>query len=336
MILYIGNKMSKHGMNPTGVETLGTLLQMDYPVKLISDRKNPILRSFHIVTSVTKNFLRLRMVLVDMYSTNGFYYSLLVAFICRIIRVPYIPILRGGNLPQRFLKDRLLMTFILRYAQTIVAPSSYLYNFFCDKRFLQLVLIPNNIQIDSYVFKPRTIIKPRFLWVRSFHSIYNPQLAVRVFQRIKQQFPDASMTMVGAEQDGSLEACRQLSAQLNVTDSIIFTGKLSKAEWITLSEEHDIFFNTTNFDNMPVSVMEAMALGLPIISTNVGGIPYLLQDGEDSLLVEANDEQAMVSKVNMLLSADGLGLRLSKAARKKAEGFDWNIIKEKWNSILSQ
>jgi len=336
MILYVGNKMSRHGMNPTGVETLGSLLKDDYSVELISDKKNPLVRALDIVSVLTRNPFKFSVVLIDMYSTSGFYYSLLTAVLCRVFRLPYVPILRGGNLPQRYLKNKYLVTLILKYAKTIVAPSEYLYHFFKANHFKRLILIPNNIQLENYVFTPRAKLKPKFLWVRSFHAIYNPQLAIRVFAHIKNKFPEASMVMIGADQDGSLAQCRLLATEKNLSDSITFTGRLQKLDWIKLAVDFDIFLNTTNFDNMPVSVLEGMALGLPIISTNVGGLPYLLQDGEDALLVEANDEQAIVTKIEMLIAQDGLGLKLSKAARSKVEGFDWKVIKDKWRSILGQ
>lgn len=336
MILYIGNRMTKHGMNPSSVETLGGMLKQIYPMKLISDKKNPWIRAFDIIFELVRNASRIRFVLLDMYSTSGFYYSLMVAFLCKIFFIPYIPILHGGNLPQRYYASKTLVSFILRSAKVVVAPSEYLYRFFSEQHFKRLLLIPNSLDTSLYIFKPRLLIKPKFLWVRSFHSIYNPQLAVRVFAQVKEKFPAASMAMVGAEQDGSLAECKLLALEKNVADSITFTGRLPKMEWIKLSVDYDIFLNTTNFDNMPVSVLEGMALGLPIVSTNVGGLPYLLKDDEDALLVEANDEQRMVEKIETLLLQEGLGLRLSRAARSKVEGFDWKIIKHQWHSILSQ
>jgi L-malate glycosyltransferase len=336
MILYIGNKMSIHGMNPSSVETLGYMLKQTYSIRLISEKKNPWVRAIHIVFELIRNVTRIRLVLLDMYSSSGFYYSLMVAFLCKIFFIPYVPILHGGNLPQRYYTNRKLVSFILRFAKVIVAPSGYLFHFFSQEKFERLLLIPNCLELNLYDFKPRVRITPKFLWVRSFHKIYNPLLAIRVFLHIKSKFPEASMTMVGAEQDGSMAESKLLAIEKGIADSITFTGRLPKTEWIKLSVDFDIFLNTTNFDNMPVSVLEGMALGLPIVSTNVGGLPYLLEDGEDALLVEANDEQRMVEKIETLLLQEGLGLRLSKAARNKVEGFDWKIIKHQWHSILSQ
>ena len=116
--------------------------------------------------------------------------------------------------------------------------------------------------------------------------------------------------------------------------NIQFTGKLSKAEWIDLSESYDIFINTTNVDNTPVSLIEAMALGLPIVSTNVGGIPYLISHEENGLLVESNNVESMMEAVAKLLEDQKMAERLSIAGRRKSEEFDWKKVKLKWLDLL--
>jgi glycosyltransferase involved in cell wall biosynthesis len=118
-------------------------------------------------------------------------------------------------------------------------------------------------------------------------------------------------------------------------ESVTFTGVLPKEEWHTLSENYDIFINTTTIDNTPVSVMEAMALGLPIISSKVGGIPYLLNDQIDSLLVENNSINQMVDSVVYLLNNQDFTEKIAENARLKVESFDWSVVRDKWLQIIS-
>ena len=129
-----------------------------------------------------------------------------------------------------------------------------------------------------------------------------------------------------------LAKCKTLAEQKNL--SVKFTGKLSKNEWTTLAKNYNIFINTTNFDNTPVSVIEAMALGLPVISTNVGGLSYLIDDQKDGLLVPKNDSDAFVKAINRLIEHPELAQQLSIAARKKVGKFDWEVVKEKWHDVL--
>jgi len=98
----------------------------------------------------------------------------------------------------------------------------------------------------------------------------------------------------------------------------------------------DIFINTANIDNTPVSVIEAMASGLCVVSTNVGGIAYLLEDQVDSLLVPADDVDAMVVAVKRILTEPDLAERLSSNARRKAEQFDWSVVLPLWEKLFSE
>ena len=138
--------------------------------------------------------------------------------------------------------------------------------------------------------------------------------------------------MIGPDKDGSLKEIERLISKYNLKNNIEITGFLKKSDWHKKSEEYDIFINTTNLDNTPVSVIEAMALGLPIISTNVGGIPYLIENGTDGLLVAKNDVKAMVECIISLI--DGNHKFIAINARKKVENFGWESVRNDWLKIL--
>jgi len=138
--------------------------------------------------------------------------------------------------------------------------------------------------------------------------------------------------MVGPFVDDSYSDCLELISELDIEASIEFTDVLLKEEWHKKSEDYDIFINTTNFDNTPVSVMEAMALGLPIVSTNVGGMPFLIDDTSDGLLVSKSNVEEMTNAIVSLLNNNHPNLALN--ARRKVENFSWNTNKEKWFQIL--
>lgn len=179
-------------------------------------------------------------------------------------------------------------------------------------------------------------VSPRLLWVRAFHAVYNPVLAIDVLVGLLKDYPDAALCMVGADKDGSLQQVQQYVMEKDVLPHVQFTGYLTKKEWIVLSAMHDIFINTTDFDNMPVSVLEAMALGLPIVTTNVGGIPYLIKDGENGLLVGRGDAQGFIDAIRNLTRNHTLAEQLTMKARKDVEKLDWEEIRSQWTSIIKQ
>jgi glycosyltransferase involved in cell wall biosynthesis len=134
--------------------------------------------------------------------------------------------------------------------------------------------------------------------------------------------------------DGSLEETRQAARELGVEDRIAFPGAVPKSEVPATLAKGGIFLNTTSIDNTPVSVLEAMACGLCVVSTNVGGIPYLLRHGQDALLVPPGDADAMAAAVRTLVARPDLAAAMAASARQRAEEFDWARILPEWQRLL--
>lgn len=332
-LLYIGNKLSNKGVTVTSVETLGSFLEKEgYSVKTSSTFKNKLLRVLDMTSTVVQNRNRVSFVLIDTYSTQNFYYAVIVGKLCSAFNLRYIPILRGGNLPNRFKTSKYLSKKLFRKAFTNVAPSRYMLEQFQEQGFQNLTYIPNTLEIENYPFMKREVVVPKLLWVRSFSEIYNPLLAIEIVKLLQKKEINVSLCMVGPDKDGSMARCKEVVEELKLP--VTFTGILPKAEWIVLSKDYDIFINTTNFDNMPVSVMEAMALGIPVISTNVGGLPYLIENKVNGILVPPNNAKVFVNAVFELLENQSLTQKITTNARSMIEGFDWQNVKHKWNELL--
>ncbi len=331
-LLYIGNKLTKKGLNATTIDTLSKQLEGEgFLVVTSSSKTNQILRFLDMMLSILKN-KKVDYVLLDTYSTSAFWYSFFASQLCRLFKIKYIPILHGGNLPSRLDKSVKISKLIFKNSYVNVAPSNYLMFEFKKRGFENVIHIPNSIEIEKYPFKLRNYSQPKLFWVRAFAAIYNPKMAVDVFHKLKLKYPDARLCMVGPDKDGSLDVTKKYAQELSL--NIEFTGKLSKEEWSNLATHYDIFINTTNFDNTPVSVIEAMTLGLPIVSTNVGGMKYLLKENFSGLLVDANDIDGMVIAIESLLINNELSEKLSNNGRLIAEKFDWEEVKKGWINVL--
>lgn len=332
-LLYIGNKLSSKGKTATTIDTLSSALSSQgYQVKAVSNKKNKLFRLLDMLLSIIKFRNWADYILIDTYSTQNFYYAYFSSQLCRFFKLKYIPVLHGGNLPNRLKNNPKLCKTIFKNAFVNIAPSEYIKSNFESFGYNNIQIIPNAITLKNYSFKQRYIEDVRLLWVRSFSKIYNPKLAVDVLKALQNKGFQASLTMVGPDNDGSLEDTKAYVKALNI--NVDFTGKLSKQEWIKRSLDHNIFINTTNFDNMPVSVIEAMALGLPVISTNVGGLPFLIENEVSGILIPPNNVEEFVSNILELKSNKQKIERISNAAREKVEAFSWQEVKEKWKSTL--
>lgn len=333
-ILYIGNHLSRGGAYPSVAESLAPRLLPDVELHLVSRQRKKLLRLLHMLWAVLRYGRQQQPVVMDVYSTLNFWYALLCGLACRWMRIRYCCVLHGGNLPERLQKHPVLCRWLFGGAWQLIAPSGYLRDAF-QRAGYEAIVIPNAISIENYPFKLRKQLQPRLLWVRAFDATYHPQMAIRVLHALAREYPGAELCMVGPDKDGSRADCDALSRELGIAGQVRFTGSLPKSEWIALAADYDIFINTTNFDNTPVSVIEAMALGLPVVSTNVGGVPYLIEEEVTGLLVPKGEMESFVRQLLKLIENQYLAEKLSLAGRARAETFSWEQVKPLWLNVLA-
>lgn len=249
----------------------------------------------------------------------------------RRLGVPVVLWLHGGDLPDHAARRPRRVRRVLAAADRLVAPSPYL------ARLGALVgepveLIPNVLPTPADP-RLRATARPRLLWMRTFHPLYRPELAVDAFARVRAAVPDATLTMAGQDK-GGVEAARRAVADAGLGDAVHFPGFLDPAGKAEAFADHDVFLNTTRTDNAPVSLLEAAAHGLVVVSTPAGGITELFHDGEDALL--APDAPGLAAAVGRVLGDDGLAARLSAGGLALARTAEWGEVGPRWRRLLSE
>ncbi|WP_008635408.1 glycosyltransferase family protein [Bizionia argentinensis] len=157
-VLYIGNNLSKKQTNISAIGILGPLLEAEgYTLFYASSKSNKVLRLCDMLYRVCSYAKRVDVVLIDTYSTKNFYYAFLVSQLCRVLGLPYIPILHGGNLPSRIKKSPKMSAKLFKNAQKLVSPSLYLRSIFEEMGFKDVVYIPNSISIEQYTFQEKIL-----------------------------------------------------------------------------------------------------------------------------------------------------------------------------------
>lgn len=335
-VLLIGNFLSATRGTRSVCEDLAVGLRAaGWPIITSSSCSGRVARMVDFLMTVWKQRNRYKIAQVDVYSGPSFLWAELVCWALRTMKKPYILTLHGGNLPAFAKRHNNRVQRLLRTAYAVTTPSGYLFEQMKVYR-QDLIRLPNSLDLKRYTFKQRTRPAPNLVWLRAFHDIYNPSLAVRVVAFLVKDLPAARLVMIGPDKkDGSFELAKKLALELGVFEKISFPGPVPKAatpEWINGG---DILLNTPRIDNTPVSVLEAMACGVCIVSTNVGGIPYLLENDHDALLVPDDDELAMAHAVQRLVSEVGIAERLSRNGRRKVDQFDWSTILPMWEQLFS-
>jgi glycosyltransferase involved in cell wall biosynthesis len=271
---------------------------------------------------------------VDLFSGPAFLWGEALSILLSRLGVPFVISLHGGALPEFAAERKARVRACLARAAAVTAPSPYLRETMRAYRW-DIRLIPNPLELGSFPHRTREALKPELVWVRGFHQMYNPALAVQVVARLAAEFPEIRLTMVGgARGDNSLEETRRLAVAMGIPGRVAFTGPVPRHEVPAWISRADIFLNTTNVDNTPVSMLEAMACGLCVVTTDAGGIPYLVEDGRDAVVVPRNDADRMADAVRRLLRDSAAAGRISRHARMKAQQFDWAVVLPQWQELL--
>jgi glycosyltransferase involved in cell wall biosynthesis len=333
-ILLVGTHLPPSAGSQSVGEGLGARLrQRGFVVHLTSKQQSRALRVADMLFTVWNMRRSYNVVQLDVYSGSAFSWAEWVSRLAQMLNKPLVLTLHGGNLPKFARTHPRRVSRLFARANVVTAPSRYLADALQDfKRDIEV--IPNPLALEMYQYKERGNPKPELVWLRTFHRIYDPLLAVRVLARMQSRFPQASLKMIGPDKDGSLSEVRAEAKRLGVSSQVTFTGGVAKSEVPPLLTTGDIFLNTTTIDNSPVSVLEAMASGLCVVSTHVGGIPYMIENGRDGLLVPSGDADAMAAAVMRLLDEPDLAARLSRGARKKAESYSWELTLPRWESLF--
>lgn len=331
-VLYLGNKFFTYKKVKSVMETLEPLFREFCTIKTSSDKKNQFLRSVDMLYHFFRYGLKSDKIIIDVYSTRAFYFAQIFSGLSRLFKKKYILFLHGGNLPFRYQKSPRFMSKMLNSAEYIIAPSHYLQSFFQENGF-EVSLIPNIIELDHYPFKPRTQLRPRILALRGFGKPYNPLMTLKAINQIKEEFPGIALLMLGNNNDYFFDEVKNFISENKLEEVVTILPKCTRDEWVSMSADYDIMISNPVIDNTPVSLIEGMALGMCVISTNVGGVPHLVDENQVRL-INSNDQLALAKEIKILLNNNEIANQLSCSGRKKAEDFNWTKIKNKWENIL--
>ncbi len=243
----------------------------------------------------------------------------------RALRVPVVLNYRSGEAPDHLQRSRVARWALARVDRNVV-PSRFLADVFRDFG-IDASIVPNVVDLDRFAFRIRDPLRPRLLSTRNFDPLYNVGCTIRAFQLVQRRHPAASLTLVGG---GSEEpSLRALVATLSLRN-VMFAGRVQPDAIPRIYNNHDIYLQSPNIDNMPTSVLEAYASGLPVVSTNAGGIPAILTDGQHGLLASVNDHMTLADAVLSLLTNPERARQMARTAYTACHACTWPVVREQW------
>jgi glycosyltransferase involved in cell wall biosynthesis len=225
--------------------------------------------------------------------------------------------LKRSALARRVMRD---------WADLNVVPSPYLRDVLASFD-IPADVVPNIVELDRFAYRVRDPLRPRVLCTRNLERLYNVPCVLRAFARIQARHPHAALTLVGGgSQDAAL---RELARELGLRD-VTFVGRVPPEAIASYYAEADIYLQAPSIDNMPLSVLEAFASGLPVVSTDVGGIPAILTHGVHGLLAPDNDDERLAQHVLTLLERPDYARQLAAAAFETCAAYQWPVAREGW------
>jgi glycosyltransferase involved in cell wall biosynthesis len=266
---------------------------------------------------------------VQVFSAGGTSFALFTTtalYVAKLFGKKTILNYRHGGAADHFNEWKRTAVPTARRFDKIIVPSAYLVGIF-EKFGLHAEAIFNFVDGARYEFRKREKLRPVFLSNRSLEKDYNVACILRAFAIIQNEFPDARLLIAG---DGDERAKLQKFAhELNLRN-LEFLGSMPQEEMPSLYKQCDIYLNSPNIDNMPNSIIEAFASGLPVVTTNAGGIPLIIENEETGLLVPIDDHESMAKAALRLLRDPEFAQRLISNALMECGKYSWENVRERW------
>ncbi|MBA3827739.1 MAG: glycosyltransferase family 4 protein [Taibaiella sp.] len=336
-ILIIGLFLDKESYIPTQAMEIASLLKnKGYEVLTISDKKNRILRLLHAIYFLVIYRNKYDVGMVQLFSGLSVYWGYVSVRLLKTLNKKIIVTIRGGGIPAKMKIDPGIYLKMLRSAHIITCPSNFMINAMKEYG-MDCELVENVIDMNYYTYDPREKLQPVLFWMRAFSPIYNPQMAVRVIKELKDRYNYSNIKLYMAGPDLGLKSeVLGMIKKMGLRDNIELVGFVNMRNKAYFAKVSDIYICTNNIDNAPVSFLEMIAFGLPIVSTNVGGIPHIVTDNQTALLVNQNDHVGMAEKIHYLISTPGAGKTLSANGKNMLNKYSAEEVFKKWDALLTE
>lgn len=275
---------------------------------------------------------------VHVLANSGWAWHLFAApavWIARLRGVPVIVNYRGGHAETFLARAPAHVLGTLRLASVHVTPSGFLERVFAAHG-LAAIIVPNIVDLSRFRPRPPRVFgdAPHLIVTRNLEPIYDIPTAIRAFAALRRAFPRARLTVAGSGPErGRLQA---LVDELGLGDAVRFSGRIANADIPALYADADCLLNPSTVDNMPISLLEAFASGVPVVSTDAGGIPDMAEHGVSALLVPVGDAAAMAEQARRVLTDAALAASLRDNALAAAGAYAWQRVRSQWLAVYRQ
>lgn len=269
---------------------------------------------------------------VHLLANSGWSWHLFAApaiWIGWLLKKPVIINYRGGEAETFFERSWRWVIPTLNKGRQVIVPSAFLQRVFA-RRGMPSEIVPNILDIERFDFKdkkPFDSDAPHLVVTRNLEKIYGVDTVLKAFALIVKKVPQARLTVAGSGPED--ETLKQLAASLELSSNVDFCGRLEPTQIVQLYQQADVLLNASRVDNSPNSLIEALASSVPVVSSNVGGIPDLVEHKQSALLVDAEAPEALAEATLQVLNDQGLREKLVEQGKQVALRFDKHSVLDK-------
>ena len=311
------------------VEILQRMLRQDGHTAEIFSTKDSIMRRLGLFRSLRKVARGYDVLHIHCCSEWGFLPAVVGVTVGHQLGKRIVLTYHGGGGEKFFAKHTRLVKHYLTRTDANIVLSGFLGSVF-EKYGIPHTTIPNIIELDATQYRERTAIHPNFICVRAHEPLYNIPCILRAFQKVLTERPESTLILVGS--GSQHEALMQMVKDMGLKN-VTFTGRVDNSEIYDYLDRADVMLSTPTVDNMPVSLLEAMNAGLLVISTRVGGVPYMIKNGNTGLLVPNDDSEALAERMLWAVKNNTLAIAITRQAHAAVNKYQWEGVKDKIYSI---
>lgn len=328
-VLILANYKSSTGGISGQVTLLHQYLNQDGIKADIYSTKANVLTRLKMFKDLRQKAINYDVLHIHCCSYIGFFPAVLGIHVGRQQNKRIVLTYHGGDADRFFKRYKRFVHHYLNKTNANIVLSGFLANIF-DKYKIQYTIIPNIVPINESCYIERKAVKPLYISVRTLEPLYNVECIIRAFEIVKSKLSDAQLYILS---DGSSKSGLQKYVLNHNIKDVYFVGRVPNKDIYKYLNKADIFLSMPKIDNQPMSVLEAFKCGLLVISSNVGGVPYLVEDNKTGVLVESNNVECLAEQMLTAIENPHKTIEMMQAGHQSLSQYTWDNIKLKLLSI---
>lgn len=283
-----------------------------------------------------KMFWCLRKVKPDIVHSQSLVLGMPCLFAKIFLRIPYVVYGRGSDVYLPWTFKNQISELILKNANSVIALTEDMKEKLQNMYLREALVIPNGLNLENFEGISKEEARKKLsieredrviIFTGTLHSVKGVKYLIQGMDIIKQNGIKAKLLLVGDGEDR--EALMRLTKKLELEQDITFVGRVPNEKVPGYMSASDVFVLPSLSESFGIVILEAMASRLPIIATNVGGLPEIVKEGVNGFLVSPKNPDELAKKIILILQNDDLRHNMSKNNEERAKDYGWDVVVEK-------